>query len=207
MDVMVRGNNIKITDTLQEFAERKLSRLDRYLPNISEVRVDLSRQKARSVGNLTIAQITLRHSRGAILRAEEKVTGDDRDSTQAAINQAVDKMYRQIERFKGKKRSNRRGGERFSATAEELILAEAIPEEEYADYTDYEDDYADDDELDDPILRRKNVEMTPMTESEAIDQMELLGHAFFMFFNTTTGAINVLYRRDIGGYGVLVPKM
>ncbi len=206
MNVVIRGNNIKVTDNLQEYAESKLNRLDRYLPNISEIRVDLSRQKARSVGSLTIAQITLRHSRGAILRAEEKVTGEDRDSVKAAINIAVDKMYRQIERFKGKKRYSRRG-ERYFATDEELSLAEEIPEEAYEEYADYEDDYDDSEELDDPILRRKDVEMTPMTETEAIDQMELLGHAFFMFFNTKSGAINVLYRRDIGGYGVLVPKM
>lgn len=205
MDVMVRGNNIKITEHLQEYTEKKLSRLDRYLPNIAEVRVDLSRQKARSTGQMTVAQITLRHSRGAILRAEEKIIGDDRNSTEAAINTAVDKLYRQIERFKGKRRSKRRnGGERFIATPEELTQAEEIPIEEYDEYEEIEEAI---EEYEDPILRRKEVDMMPMTEHEAIDQMELLGHSFFMFFNTVTGSVNVLYRRDIGGYGVLVPKM
>lgn len=205
MDVMIRGNNIKVTDHLREYTEKKLSRLDRYLPNIAEIRVDLSRQTVRSSGQVTVAQITLRHSRGAILRAEERVIGEDRNSTQAAINAAVDKMYRQIERFKGKRRSKRRDGERFIATEEELTLAEDIPIEEYEEYLEYEEDV--EEEYDDPILRRKEVTMMPMTEHEAIDQMELLGHSFFMFFNTVTGSVNVLYRREIGGYGVLVPKM
>lgn len=204
MNVSIRGENIKITDNLQDYAETKLRRLDRYLPNISEVHVDLERERTRSTGTLTIAQITLRHQRGAILRAEEKVQGEDRDSIAAAINGAVDKMYRRIERFKGKRKGHgHKGDNRYFATEEELSLAEDIPEEEYADY---EIDQEDEDQVEE-VLRRKDVPVIPMTESEAIDQMELLGHSFFMFFNQETGGINVVYRRENGGYGLLVPRM
>ncbi len=201
MDVMIRGENIRITDGLKEYAEKKLGKLDRYMPNIKEVRVDIARQTTRR-GGVTSAQITVQHARGAILRAEEKLTGDDRDSTKAAINLAVDKIYRQIERFKGKRRKNRKGRERFVATIEELETVQDIPDEEYETYEDApEYDYEDSD-----IVRRKQVSTTPMTDIEAIDQMELLGHPFFMFFNSETNSINVLYRRDEGGYGVLVPE-
>lgn len=205
MEVIIRGLNVKITDALREYTETKLGRLDRYLPQIAEARVDISRQNTRRGEDVTIAQITVRHNRGAILRAEERMRGEDRDSLHRAINMAVDKMYRQIERFKGKRRSSRKGRERFIATAEELNLAEDIPGEVYFDDTtpdaeeliDYEEE----------IVRRKNTPVIAMTEEEAIEQMELLGHTFFMFFNATSGSINVLYRRTNGGYGVLVPQI
>jgi putative sigma-54 modulation protein len=203
MDVTIRGNNLKVTDALRDFTETKIERLDRYLPNIREVRVDLSRQSTKRGEDLTIAQITLRHSRGAILRAEEKRRGEDRDAVEAAVTIAVDKMYRQIERFKGKRINNRKGRERFFATAEELDLAEdlpevAIPEDTPGAYGDFEE------EVD--VIRRKIIPVSAMNEPEAIEQMELLGHTFFMFLNADTGKVNVLYRRDSGGYGVLVPE-
>lgn len=205
MDVIIRGHNIRITDALKEYTEEKVGRLDRYLPHISEIRVDLSRQHTKRGENMTIAQITLRHRRGAILRSEEKLQGDERGSAESAINVATDKMYRQIQRFKGKKRDRKRvAKDKFFATPEELDIAEDIPndvyEEIYADYP--EGSIANDDE----IIRRKDVPLIPMSEDEAIEQMELLAHSFFMFFNAETGSVNVLYRRDTGGYGVLVPN-
>lgn len=202
MDLMIRGDNIRITDTLKEYTEKKLGKLDRYMPNIKEVRVDLARLSNRG-GGVTSVQITLRHMRGAIIRAEEKLTGDGVEATEAAINLAVDKMYRQIERFKGKRRQSRKGREKYLATIEELETVEDIPDEEYEsleDAPEYED-------IEYEIVRRKEVPVSPMSENDAIDQMELLGHAFFMFYNIDTNNINVLYRRDDGDYGVLVPNM
>jgi len=202
MDVLIRGHNVKVNDSLEEFTRSKIGRLDRYLPHILEVRVDLSRQHNSRGEDLNIAQITLKHERGAILRAEEKVEGEKRDAFEAAINLAVDKMYRQITRFKGKKRVSRKDrGERFIASPEELELAEDIPEEEMSEIAAEYGEFADE------IIRRKQVEVSLMSEEEAIDQMELLGHSFFMFHNAATGTINVLYRRDSGGYGVLVPQL
>ena len=114
MDLMIRGDNIRVTDALKEYTEKKLGKLDRYMPNIQEVRVDLARLSNRG-GGVTSVQITLRHMRGAIIRAEEKYNGDESESTQAAINLAVDKLYRQIERFKGKRRKSRKGRDKFLA--------------------------------------------------------------------------------------------
>jgi len=192
MNVTIQGHNIKITDNFEEIARRKLDRLDRYLPNISEVRVDLSRQNTRRGEDLMIAQITIRHQRGAILRAEEKIPGD----IQTALDQAIDNMYRRIQRFKGKQ--NRKGQERFTATLEELTAAEEIPEiEAYAEVLSEESQ----------IIRRKEIAVMAMNEEEAIEQMELLGHNFFVFFNDATGSINVLYKRGAGGYGLLIPEV
>ncbi len=202
MEVTISGDDLKVTDAIESYARKKLDRLDRYLPNISDVRVDLSHQHTRRGEDLIIAQITVRHRRGAILRAEEKAPGD----VQLAINNAVDKMYRLIQRFKGKRR--RKGRERFTATLEELTIAEEIPGvEEYIE-EELEEATAPGAELvSAPIIRRKAIPVTAMNEAEAVEQMELLGHNFFVFFNAVTGGINVLYRRSEGGYGLLIPQV
>jgi putative sigma-54 modulation protein len=115
-----------------------------------------------------------------------------------ALNQAIDKMYRQIQRFKGKR--SRKGRERFSATLEELNVAEEIPGEmipaEEAE------------EAAEPeITRRKTIIVEAMTETEAIEQMELLGHTFFVYLDQNVGGIVVLYKRKMGDYGLLIPKL
>lgn len=195
MDIQIQGHNLRVTDALSSYVQKKLDRLDRYLPNIMDVRVELGREHTKRGEDLSVAQITVRHKRGAILRAQEAVPGE----IEAAVNLAVDKMYRQIDRFKGKR--TRKGHERFAATIEELGVAEALPDVEYV--SEEQDEAA----TDAQIIRRKNVAVIAMNEDEAIEQMELLGHTFFIFFNQQVGGINVLYKRHAGGYGVLNPQV
>ena len=195
MDIEIQGHNLRVSDALTDYVQKKLGKLDRYLPNITEVRVELGREHTRRGEDLAVAQITVRHSRGAILRAQETQPGE----IETALNLAVDKMYRQIQRFKGKR--IRKGRERFSATVEELNAAEAIPNLEV------DGDVQPEQTADAEIIRRKNVAVIAMNEEEAIEQMELLGHTFFIFFNQTTGGINVIYKRRAGGYGVLNPQV
>jgi putative sigma-54 modulation protein len=195
MDIQINSRNMKITDGLEDYARRKVDRLDRYLPNIRQIRVDLARQNNSRGDDMSIAQITVQHERGAILRAEEKTTGE----IQQAIDVAVDKMYRRIKRFKGKRvDSKRRQRDRYMATPEEIEAAEAlpIPEASVGEQAEAEGD----------VIRRKALALPPMDEVEAIEQMELLGHSFFMFFNAETGKVNVIYRRSEDGYGLLEPE-
>lgn len=192
MDVKLRGNNVKVSERIEDYALKKLEKLDRYLPGITEVWLDLSHQHNTRGGDLNIAQITVRHRRGAILRAEEKATND----FEIVINHAIDKMYRQIRRFKGK-RARKKGSERYTASVEEIEMAEELPQVSIPE----------EDGTESSVLRRKNVTVTAMDEEEAIEQMELLGHSFFMFFNDETGTINVVYKRHNGGYGVLMPDV
>lgn len=190
MNFTIQGRNVKVTEAIEAYARKKVEHFDRYLPNIVDARIDLNHEHTRRGEDLVAAQITIRHSRGAILRTEERTNGD----VMAAINGAVDNMHRRIQRFKSKR--IRKGKERFSASIEELDAAEAIPDvEEFADDTPNE------------VVRRKEISVIAMNEAEAVEQMELLGHAFFVFFNGDTGSINVLYKRSSGGYGVLVPKV
>ncbi|HRF96659.1 MAG TPA: ribosome-associated translation inhibitor RaiA, partial [Aggregatilineales bacterium] len=97
MNVNIHGQNLTITEGIEEYAQEQVGKLDRYLPNIADIRLDLARRNTKRGEDLTTAQITLRHSRGAILRAEVVVEGNGREATLAAINEASDKMYRQIE--------------------------------------------------------------------------------------------------------------
>jgi putative sigma-54 modulation protein len=111
-------------------------------------------------------------------------------------------MIRRISRFKGKRRVRRERFERFSPEQAELELAEDTPDEAI-DLLDIPDA-----EQQDPVIyRRKVVQIMPMSEDEAIEQMELLGHKFFMFFHADKNKVNVVYKRDSGGYGVLDPQL
>jgi putative sigma-54 modulation protein len=189
MQIEIHARNFTVNDRLQDYVEKKLNRLDKYLPHIAQVQLDLAQEHQRKGGERAIAQLTVRNDRGTILRAEDKKQTD----IFAAVDMAVDKMYRQISRYKGKRR--RKAGDRFEALEPDLAAAEALPVEA-----------EDSDELTD-ILRRKDIELTPMNEEEAIDQMELLGHDFFVFYNADNGTINVLYRREGGGFGLLHPHV
>ena len=199
MNIRIHGDGIRVSEALEDYTRSKVDKLDRYLPNISHVGVELSIIRTHRGADLAIAQITVQHARGAILRAEEKMNIENRDTIRFAINKAVDKMHRQIDRFKSKRKSkNQKLRDKYRATVAELDIAEDLPESaareagEAAPPTE--------------IFRRKQVEMMPMNEEEAIEQLELLDHSFYMFMNADSDQINVLYRRDSGGYGVLIPQ-
>lgn len=200
MDITVNAHNLNVSEGLEKFIHEKLSRLSRYLPNIVSVVIDLTHEKSARGRDVVIAQITVRHSRGAILRAEERVNFEDYNSYKVVTNLAVDKMYRRISRFKGKRKEKREKVNPFEATVEELEVAEEMPEEETFAVPDAE-------QQDPLIYRRKIVAVSPMSEEEAIEQMELLGHNFFVFYHAERARVNVLYKRESGGYGVLDPKL
>jgi putative sigma-54 modulation protein len=181
MDILIHGKNVDITPRLQSYVQRKVERLDRFMPNIIEVRVDLAEEKSNRMGAGQVAQVTLRNMRGAVLRAEERTT-----DMFAAVDAVVDKLYRQIERYKGKQR--RRGQEDFSL----YETAVELEEEEFETGN---------------LIRRKQFSIQPMHEEEAIEQMELLGHDFFVFVNAESEGVNVVYRRKDGNFGLLEPEL
>jgi putative sigma-54 modulation protein len=179
-EIVITGRNMKVPARVREYVERKVSRLDRYMPNIDEVRVDLAEER---MGSRHVAQITVRNERGIILRAEEST-----DDIFAAVDSVVDKIYRQIERYKGKRRYRGESPDEFEAVETAVELEE--------------------DDLDTgELVRRKRFLVLPMTEGEAIEQMELLGHDFFVFYNAESASINVLYRRRDGDYGLIEPEL
>lgn len=184
LEIDIVGRNLEVTDRIKGYVVKKVSKLDHFLNGIDETRVDLAFVKsARSAADRHVAQITLR-GKGYILRTEERA-----DDLYRAIDSSVDKMQRQIERYKGK-RFQRRG----DGTSVAEATSEAAPVEEAAEES--------------VIARRKKFSLVPMDELEAIDQMSLLGHeSFFVFYNANTNAINVLYRRRDGTYGLIEPEV
>jgi putative sigma-54 modulation protein len=183
MELTIKGKNVDVTDRLRQYVEKKIGKLDRYLPSISEAWVELSSEDTRSAQDRQVCQITVR-SNGTILRAEERS-----DDIFTSIDTVLDKMYRQIARYKGKRKNRWRG----TSTP----MPEPLPMEF-------------DEELDEEagrIVRTKRFAMAPMHADEAVEQMELLGHDFFVFYNADDGEVNVLYRRKDGNYGLLQPEL
>ena len=184
-------SNVELRPQLREHIEKKTNKLDRYLPTIVEARLDLSQERHKQGGERAIAQLTIRDERGTILRAEDKSQSD----LVAAVDIVLDKMYRRIRSYKGKRK--RRGGDRFAELEPALAAAEPVPGEAGVD-----------DEVEEKtqIVRRKVVTVIPMSEEEAIEQMELLGHDFFVFLNADSSEVSVAYLREDGNYGILEPE-
>jgi putative sigma-54 modulation protein len=180
--VDIYTKEMDLNSEIKDYVDKKAERLYRFLEKIDETRVDLAHAKtAREANNRYVAQITLR-GRGFILRAEERA-----DEIKPAIDLVMDKIERQIERYKGKKYRSRAGAVPTSELlATEVEVEEALP----------------------LIARRKKFTLVPMDELEAVEQMNLLGHEdFFVFYNTNTNSINVLYKRRDGSYGIIEPEL
>lgn len=187
MEILMHSRGMDISDRLHDYVEKKTSRLDRYMPALVEVRVDLTEESTRSADERHVAQITIRDERGTILRAEERS-----NDMFTSVDAVVDKLYRQINRYRGKRRSNRRGNNNDVRDFAPLPLEDWELEAE---------------EGGPQIVRRKRFPLQPMSPEEAVEQMELLGHDFFVFFNADEQNVNVVYRRHDGDYGLLLPEM
>jgi len=174
---------MELTDRIKEYIEKKVPRLERLLPSIENIKFDLSYSKsARNRSDREVAQITIT-GKGFILRTEER-NGD----MLTAIDNATDKMQRQIERFKGKRARGRGDGTPASEVMQPPADADEIRPS--------------------AIVRRKSFTLIPMDENEAVEQMELVAHEdFFIFYNVNTSSINVLYKRRDGNLGLIEPKI
>jgi len=184
MNLTIKGRNMEVTEALEDYAEKKFRKLERYLPDITDVWVELAKENTRDAGQRHVVQVTVSVPRGRMLRGEERSA-----DVFSAIDTVMDKMYHQIARYKGKRLARWRKG---AATPEEELM---LPEEELEE-----------EELG-TIVRVKRFLMNPMTEEEAIEQMELLGHSFFVFFNPDDGGVQVVYRRRDGNYGWIIPEL
>jgi putative sigma-54 modulation protein len=176
--------NLELTDRLNDYVVKKVEKLEKFLDEVDECRVDLSHTKtARNANDRHVAQLTLR-GKGFILRSEERS-----DSIFSAVDAALDKMRRQIRRYKGKRERGRGDGQTISEAINFPLLQDEEEEEPV-------------------IVRRKRFMLVPMDEMEAVEQMKLLGHEnFFVFYNANTSEFNVLYRRRDGTYGIIIPEI
>ena len=190
MEIQVRGNGVRINDGLREFIDRRATRLDRMLDRVVDAKLELRALHNRVGPDTTAAQITIRSGR-EVLRAEERAADQ-----MVAIDQAFDKLERQIRRVHDKRSRRHAPGQ--------ATIRDGVPEPETASAI---DEVELDDELDvGDLVRTKRFMVKPMDVEEAIEQMELLGHDFFLFHYVDEDIPSVVYRRRDGAYGLLIPK-
>lgn len=190
MDLQIRTHGTKVSDGLRQFIDRRMAKLDRIAEHVVEASLELRTEELRKGREVTTAQLTLRTGRH-VLRAEE------RDAEAAkAIDAAIDTLIAQVRRYSDKRADRKRRSQRFQSDGMTAAPEIALPV--FADT-------ALDDEDASPIVRTKRFQMKPMVVEEAIDQMELIGHEFFLFQNADEDQLNVLYRRRDGTFGLLAP--
>jgi putative sigma-54 modulation protein len=192
MELHIRSNGTKVTPGMREFIDRRMSKLDKLADHVVDAKLELRSEETRTGTEVTVAQLTL-HTGRHVLRAEEH----DPEAARA-IDAVIDKLVTQVRRYTDKRKSRKKGGVPPQVVSdipadlgnygESLAPASAAESEEGTD-----------------VVRTKRFEMKPMLVDEAIDQMELVGHNFFLFHNMDADELNVLYRRRDGSYGLLAP--
>ncbi|MCD6420486.1 MAG: ribosome-associated translation inhibitor RaiA [Synergistetes bacterium] len=182
MDIQIVGRNVEATDILKNYISKKVEKLKRYFDRILKAQVILSTQRGRYFVEVTL------NANGVMIRGEE-AAADFRTATDAVM----DKIERQLKRFKGKlvKKYRMRVPEQPAVSIDDLkqdiTPSEKIEEEEPK------------------IVKVKKISFKPMSPEEAVLQMELVGHDFFVFTNDKTEEVNVVYKRKDGNYGLIEP--
>lgn len=189
MESEIRGKNLTIPESSRSYIIKKLNRLSRRLDNIVDARVELTMENTRSQQDRIVAQVTL-NCNGTILRGEERAP-----TINAAIDAVAEVLDSRVRRFKGKLYKGEQARKSGKAASIRDPETPAISQEE-EDSFEYEG-----------LARVKRFPMKPMPVEEAINQMELLGHNFFFFYNIVTSEYSVLYHRVNGGYGLLEPEL
>jgi putative sigma-54 modulation protein len=181
MRLQVKGKNVEVSEAIRTYAEEKLGRLDRQLADPTRVELELAVEKNPSIADNHVAEATV-WTKGPVLRAKE-ASADMR----ASIDLLVDKLERQVSRYREKRRDGHRRDNGRTPTAEanthRLTTEEGGP----------------------VIVKTKQFALKPMSAEEAVLQLELVGHDFFVFRNADSDEINVVYRRRDGGYGLIEP--
>jgi len=199
MDLQIRTNGTKMTDELRDFIERRSAKLDHLIDHVVDAQLELRTNRQRGGAEMTVAQITV-HTRRLIFRAEERATEPAK-----AVDEAVDKLARQIRRYHDK-RTDRKRRLPTAEVINELASPRAGRSDDGRFDADDQDDDGDDDESRNGVVRTKRFSIKPMPVEEALEQLELLGHDFYLFHNADEDQINLLYRRRDGSFGLLAPS-
>jgi putative sigma-54 modulation protein len=183
MEIVVKGRNISVTEALERYAFEKVERVRRFFDDehsVSRAEVELTHERNPSIPEPEVAEATL-FINGAVLKAREASV-----DMYASIDRMSDKLERQVRRYRGRQ-IDRWHGQLKGHSPEP---PPEVPEEE---------------EVEARIVRTKQFQMKPMSAGEAVLQMDLLDHDFFVFTSADTGDINVVYRRRDGNYGLIEP--
>jgi putative sigma-54 modulation protein len=184
VEIVVKGRNISVTEALERYAFEKVARVRKFFDDersVSRAEVELIHERNPSISEPEVAEATL-FINGAVLKAREASV-----DMYASIDRMSDKLERQVRRYRGRQ-IDRWHGQLKGHSSES---PPAVPQGE--------------EELETKIVRTKQFQMKPMSAEEAVLQMELLDHDFFVFTSADTGDINVVYRRRDGNYGLIEP--
>ena len=188
MNVLVKGRNIPVTEALERYATEKVERVARFFDegrSDSRAEVELIHERNRAVSEPEVAEATL-FINGSVLKAS-----DASEDMYASIDRMSDKLERQVKRYRGRQIDRWQGQLKNTPdTPKDSPQAFVVEDEE---------------ELGARIVRSKQFQMKPMSEEEAVLQLELLEHDFYVFTSADTGDINVVYRRRDGNYGLIEP--
>jgi putative sigma-54 modulation protein len=179
MRLQVKGKNVEISDSIRRYAEEKMRKLDRQLHELTQVELELSVEKNPSIAANQVAEVTV-WTKGPTLRVTEAST-----DMKASIDQLTEKLLRQVEHYRGKRRGRQVRGNGIPPGG-----SMSIPEEE---------------QTGPEIVKTKQFSVKPMSAEEAALQLKLVGHDFFVFRSDESGEVNVIYRRRDGGYGLIEP--
>ncbi|QDP41266.1 ribosome hibernation-promoting factor, HPF/YfiA family [Radiobacillus deserti] len=184
MKYNIRGENVEVTAPIREYVKKKIGKLERYFetPPTSDVNVNIHVHNDEQQIEVTIPMTNL------LLRAEERHT-----DLYAAIDLVLDKLERQIRKYKTKvnRKFRQNGAPKYAFAQMEKEAKVAVQEDESDDIE---------------IVRTKRFNLKPMDSEEAVLQMDMLGHEFFVFKDATTGDTNVVYKRRDGRYGLIEPS-
>ncbi len=188
MKLVIHGKNIEITDAIREYVHQKIEKAVSHFQNITnEVDVHLSVARNPRINPKQSAEVTI-YANGNVIRAEESS-----ENLYASIDLVADKIARQLRKYKERRHEKKTHAQ---STIEGVVQQTVI--------TDLIGDRAP--ELPEEVVRTKYFAMPPMTVTEALEQLQMVGHDFYMFRNSETGEINVIYERNHGGYGVIQPR-
>ena len=177
MRLQVKGKNVEVTDPIREYAEEKLRKLEPLVHELTQVELELAVEKNPSIADDHIAEATIWTKGPTVLRAREASA-----DMKASIDQLVEKLTRQAKRHREKQRDHR-------PRANGTRVPEGVPMPD-----------------DEQIVKSKQFNLNPMSAEEAVLQLELVGHDFYVFRNGDSGDVNVVYRRKGGGYGLIEPQ-
>ena len=183
MRTVVKGKNVDVPDSVREYAERKMRRLERLLDESTDAVVELSTEQHHSTADSQIAEATLTVE-GQVLRSHASGA-----TFQASLDIAIDRIERQAvdarEKPRGKVRPAEARARRLAGEEPESLVEAEAPSSR--------------------IVKTKRFAIEPMFEEDALERMEELGHRFFIFVNAESERLCVLYKRHSGDYGLIEP--
>jgi putative sigma-54 modulation protein len=186
MKLVIHGKNIEVTDAIREYVQQKIEKAASHYQSLTtEIDVHLSVARNPRITPSQNAEVTI-FVNGSVIRAEESS-----ENLYASIDLVADKIARQLRKYKERRQTHVRIKDEVEAPEQDVLeslTTDRMPE------------------LPSEVVRSKYFAMPPMALKDALEQLDLVDHDFYMFHNAETGQINVVYERNHGGYGLIQPR-